>query len=274
MLSQNRLEKFQSIMGREKALIGMVHLLPLPGTPSYGGSLQAIVDAALRDAATLKEAGFDALLLENMHDLPYLNREVGHEVSSAMTMLGYLIKRAFNLPTGIQILAGANHPALAAAHAAGLDFIRAEGFVFGHLADEGWMNSDAGPLLRYRKQIGAEHIAIFTDIKKKHSAHAVSADVSLAETAEAALFFQSDGLIITGNSTGKAASSQDLQSLQHIQAPILVGSGITVGNCLEYKALSQGLIVGSSLKLEGNWENAVEYERAAALASAFNSQLS
>lgn len=49
-----------------------------------------------------------------------------------------------------------------------MDFIRAEGFVFSHVADEGFMNSDAGELLRYRKMIDAENVAIFTDIKKKH----------------------------------------------------------------------------------------------------------
>lgn len=50
----------------------------------------------------------------------------------------------------------------------GLDFIRAEGFVFSHVADEGIINACAGNLLRYRKQVGAENIQIFADIKKKH----------------------------------------------------------------------------------------------------------
>ena len=77
-------------------------------------------------------------------------------------------KEANNLPCGVQILAGANKEALAVAKAAGLQFIRAEGFVFSHIADEGTMNSDAGELLRYRKQIEADNILVFTDIKKKH----------------------------------------------------------------------------------------------------------
>lgn len=60
-----------------------------------------------------------------------------------------------------------------------MDFIPAEGFVFSHVADEGVMNSCAGELLRYRKQIGAENIQIYTDVKKKHSSHAITADISL-----------------------------------------------------------------------------------------------
>jgi predicted TIM-barrel enzyme len=54
------------------------------------------------------------------------------------------------------------------AQACGLQFIRAEGFVFSHVADEGFTDATAGPLLRYRASIRADNILIFTDIKKKH----------------------------------------------------------------------------------------------------------
>ena len=91
--------------------------------------------------------------------------------------------------------------------------IRAECFVFSQVSDEGWMDACAGPLLRYRKQIGAERVAILADIKKKHCAHAVTADVSLAETAQAAEFFGADGVVITGEATGRAASIEDLKSM-------------------------------------------------------------
>jgi membrane complex biogenesis BtpA family protein len=205
-----------------------------------------------------------------MHDLPYLNRNVGHEISTAITVVAYLVKKAFSMPTGIQILAGANMAALAAAHAAGLDFIRAEGFVFGHVADEGWMDADAGPLLRYRKQIGAENILLFTDIKKKHSAHALTADIDLVETAHAAAFFKSDGLIVTGSATGKTASQAELQALRgHTPLPVLVGSGIDAANIAAYTGLCDGFIVGSSIKQDGDWRNAVDGDRAAALVNAF-----
>ena len=63
----------------------------------------------------------------------------------------------------------------------------------------GWIDACAGPLLRYRQQIGGSDIAVFCDIKKKHSAHAVTQDVDIAETARAAAFFRADGVIITGS---------------------------------------------------------------------------
>jgi len=262
---------YRRTMGCAQPVIGMVHVQALPGTPGYGGSMQAIIDLALRDADTLMRGGVHALLLENMHDLPYLRRDVGHEVSAAMTVVAHLVKNTIALPTGLQILAGANQAALAVAHAAGLDFIRAEGFVFGHLADEGWMDADAGPLLRYRKQIGAEHMLILTDIKKKHSAHAATADVSLRETAHAAQFFKSDGVIVTGTATGEAASLADLEALHgHTDLPVLVGSGITADNIGAFGKFCDGFIVGSSLKHNGDWRAAVDYERVARLLNAFD----
>ena len=259
-------KNFLSLFPSPKPVIGMIHLQALPGTPGYGGSIKAIMDAALKDAATLKEAGVDGLLLENMHDIPYLNGEVGHEISTSMSVVSYMVKKAFGLPCGIQVLAGANQAAIAAAHAAGLDFVRAEGFVFGHVADEGWMNANAGPLLRYRRQIGAENVLVLTDIKKKHSAHAVTADVDIVETAKAAEFFSSEGLVVTGPSTGSAADMQELERLdQETILPVIVGSGVTKANVQDYYPVCDGFIIGSYFKENGDWKNAVDFARAKAL---------
>ena len=237
----------------------MVHVAALPGTPANKISLAKIVAKAVADARLLEDGGVDAVMIENMHDRPYLNRQVGPEVIAAMTAVGAALRSELKLPLGIQILAGANKAALAVAHATGMEFIRAEGFVFGHLADEGMMNSDAGELLRYRKQIGAEHIRIYTDVKKKHSSHAVSADVSIADTAKAADFFLSDGVIVTGNSTGEKASVIDLNAVkQAVKIPVFIGSGITEENLAGYWNLADGFIVGSSLKFGRNWENDVD----------------
>ena len=108
-------------------------------------------------------------MLENMHDTPYLRGTVGPEIVAALAIIARVVKDESKLPCGIQILAGANREALAVAHAAGLDFIRAEGFAFAHVADEGILESSAADLLRYRRAIGAEHVEVWADVKKKHS---------------------------------------------------------------------------------------------------------
>ena len=135
------MKKFQSIFKKEKPIIGMVHVQALPGTPKNKFDASKIIDEALKEARIYKKAGIDSIMIENMHDVPYLKREVGHEISSLMTLIAYLIKQETNVPVGIQILAGANKEALAAAKASNIDFIRAEGFVFAHVADEGIIES-------------------------------------------------------------------------------------------------------------------------------------
>ena len=249
-------------MELNKTIIGMVHVAALPGTPRHTKSVKEIVSEALRDAALLAKGGVDAIMIENMHDRPYLNRVAGPEIVSAMTAVAVEMHRQIELPMGIQILAGSNKAALAVALAAGFDFIRAEGFVFGHLADEGWMNSDAGELLRYRKQIVADHIKIFTDIKKKHSSHEISSDISIAETAKAAAFFLSDGVIVTGTATGEKASAEEVKAVKAaVNISVIIGSGIDAGNIHEYWDFADAFIVGSSLKIDGNWKNPVDLNR-------------
>jgi len=256
------MQKFKSIFNSDTPIIGMIHLKALPGTPKYKCDSSYIIDQALREADIYKKAGIDAIMIENMHDVPYMKSGVGHEISSMMSLVAYLIKQRTNLVLGIQILAGANKEALAAAKASGADFIRAEGFVFAHTADEGIIEAQAGELLRYRSQIDADSIAVFTDIKKKHSSHAITQDVSLLDTAKAAQFFLSDGLIITGNHTGMAASIDELKTLKNqIDVPVIVGSGVSLENAASYFPLCDAMIIGSYFKDKGYWENDLNYDR-------------
>jgi uncharacterized protein len=169
----------------------------------------------------------------------------------------------------VQVLAGANREALAVALAAGASFVRVEGFVFAHVADEGIIESSAGELLRYRRQIGAEGVAVFADVKKKHSAHAITADVDIAETAHAAEFFLADGLVVTGAATGLPADAREVRAVADTVAiPVLVGSGITPANLAE-DAAADAFIVGSSVKQGGHWSNPIDPEALRALARAF-----
>ncbi len=259
-----------NFLQNQKTIVGMIHVYPLPGTPNYRRPMSEIIATAKAEALTYQEAGIDVLMIENMHDVPF-QRRVGPEIVAAMTVIGYEVKNATGLRCGLQILAGANREALAAALAAGLDFVRVEGFVFAHVADEGFIDGCAGGLLRYRRQIGADNILILTDIKKKHSAHAITADVDIVETAHAAEFFLSDGVIVTGVATGTEASLEELQRVKAaVNIPVLVGSGVTRANVERYLAVADALIVGSSFKVDGHWANGVDAERVKAFMNRVN----
>lgn len=248
----------------------MVHVGALPATPRAALPVAELAGRAAEEAALLASLGFDAIILENMHDAPYLLRDVGPEIVASMARIAGDVRRAVSIPVGIQILAGANRAALAVAHACDLDFIRAEGFVFASVADEGLLaEADAGPLLRYRRAIGAENVAILADIKKKHSSHAITADTDLGETARSAEFSGADALIVTGVATGRETSPDDLRAARAASTlPVLVGSGVTPANARAMLALADALIVGSSIKQGGDWRKPVDRDRAARLLDA------
>lgn len=261
---------YLSLFGHPSLLIGMIHVGPLPGAPGWTGDLGAILDRALEEAILYQQAGFHALLLENMYDRPYLiGSQVGPETVAAMAVLGSAIRREVELPLGVQVLAAANEQALGVALACRADFLRVEGFAYAHVADEGWIEGCAGSLLRKRDQWKANHIRIFADIKKKHSSHAVTADLDLAEMARGCEFFQADGLIVTGTATGTPADPDHLQQVSQATAlPCWVGSGVSAENLSTFSQ-AQGWIVGSSIKQDGYWDGPLSGARLAALVRAW-----
>ena len=250
-----------------KTLIGMIHLDALPGTPRSDLSVSEIARRASAEARIYREAGFPSVLIENMHDTPYLARNVGPEIVSAMTIAGQAVRAEFPGKIGLQILAGANEAAIAVAFSCEFQFIRAEAFSFGHIADEGWMNACAGPLLRYRKSIGADAVEVWTDIKKKHASHAITSDISLAENATAAEYMGASAVIVTGRVTGDAPDANDFTDLRsHTALPVVIGSGVSESNLTQLWPLADAFIVGSSLKTGGHWRGDLDATRVKKLA--------
>ncbi|MBX3358771.1 MAG: BtpA/SgcQ family protein [Phycisphaeraceae bacterium] len=271
------------IFNAAKPVIGMVHVQALPGSPGSGLSIDRLAANAADEASLLAAAGFDGLIIENMHDRPYVHADHGPEIVAAMTAVGLRVREAWargtsrrapsgrrGLPIGVQVLSGGHREALAIALAIGGSFIRAENFVFAHVADEGLHErAVAGPLLRYRRTIGADDVRIFCDIKKKHASHAITGDVSIGETAKAAEFFGADGVIVTGASTGEPTALEDVaEARQGSSIPVIVGSGVTPETVAPLLDYADALIVGSSIKRGGLWSNPIDPGRAAAVVAA------
>lgn len=252
----------KSLFRRTKPVIGMIHVGALPGTPANAANLHQLEADAVREAKLYRDAGIDGVMLENMHDTPYLRGRAGPEIVAAMAVIARVVKDTSCLPCGVQILAAANVEAIAVAHAAGLDFIRAEGFAFAHVADEGIIQSSAAELLRYRRSIGGERVQIWADVKKKHSSHAITSDVGIGETAHAVEFMRGDAVIVTGVITGKAPNPEDVREVKSAtRLPVILGSGVTAANIATFAAEADAFIVGSEFKVAGHWAGAVDVRR-------------
>jgi len=263
-----------SLFASAKPVLAMIHLGALPGTPASELALAEIEKQALQEARIFRAAGVHGLMLENMHDTPYLRGQVGPEIVAAMAIIARAVKQESGLPCGVQVLAGANLEAMAVAHAAGLEFIRAEGYAFAHVADEGLIQSSAAELLRYRRTIGARRVQVWTDVKKKHSSHAITADVEIGDTAQAVEFMRGDAVIVTGVATGDAPQNGDVLAVKRkTRLPVYLGSGVTAANLKTFFAVADGFIVGSEFKQGGHWARAVDAKRVGKFMAA-HSQLS
>ena len=247
-----------------KALIGVIHCPPFPGSPRYAGrSMSDIYDACMRDAEAYIEGGLNGLIVENHGDVPFLKPEnIGPETTGFLSVITDRIVDAFDCPVGINVLANAPIPALAAATASGAHFIRVNQWANAYVANEGFMEGRAGEALRYRAALHAQHIKVFADSHVKHGSHAIVADRAVGELTRDLAFFDADAVIATGQRTGNTATMEEIDEIGTATSlPVLVGSGVTADNVNAILRRTDGVIVASSLKRDGDWWNEVEVER-------------
>jgi membrane complex biogenesis BtpA family protein len=252
-----------------KPIIGMVHAPAFPGAPRFDAraGVDAVYDAALREAHDLAAAGVDGIIVENGWDVPFLRPErIGHETVTAMAVLVDRIRLATGLAIGVNCLANAVMASLAIAQAGGARFVRANQWANAYVANEGLLNGQAGEAVRYRKAIGADHVKVFADVHVKHGSHAITADRSVAEQATDAEFFDADVLIATGQHIGDEPDESEVAAIRAGSTlPIVLGSGVTADNARRLLTVADGAIVGSDIKAAGSWFNQVSRERTRAL---------
>lgn len=256
----------------EKWLGAMIALLPLPGSPGYQGSKTRILDQALSDLQAYREAGVDALILENSHDLPYIKPPLPLEAMELLHRLAREVRREWDKPIGIQLLEAADEAALEIAKEADLDFLRVEGYVFAHVGGAGLIEGCAGKLLRKRKEWGCDHIRIFGDVKKKHCSHALTADLTIVDVVKQAEFFLVDGVIVTGMRTAEPPTPGEVELVKaNAQVPVIIGSGMTAQNIARFHPYADGFIVGSTFREGGRFLGRLERTRLDTFMDSFRS---
>ena len=245
-----------------KFLAAMIAVLPLPGSPLYDGDDQRVIDQALAELEIYKEAGVDSVIFENDHDLPYIQPPLDEKGIALMTKIVQAARQRFDGPIGIQMLEAANITSLEIAAEADLDYIRVEAYVFAHVGGSGIINGSAGKILRRRKELLAEHIKVFADVKKKHGSHSLTIDLDIKDEIMQAEFFLVDGVIVTSQFTGINPDKNDLVKAKNAtRLPVLIGSGMTADNIAEYLPLADGFIVGSYFRREGRFLERLESAR-------------
>jgi len=260
----------ENLFGVRRPVIGVVHLMPLAGTPGDGRDPEAVRDAALSDAVALVTGGVHGLIIENFGDAPFYGSRVPAHTVAEMTAVALGVAEAVDVPIGINILRNDACSALAVAHASGAAFIRVNILTGARLTDQGIVEGPAAELMRLRRNLGATQVRVFADVDVKHSAPI--APRSIAEEArEAVGRGGADGLIVTGGATGSAADASALDAAWSAGAPVFIGSGVTAKNHAAY-ADADGLIIGSAFKIDGEATNRVDHGRVAILMDALRGE--
>ncbi len=244
-------------------VIGMVHVAPLLGSYQFGGELDPVIARAVDDAQALDRGGVDGILVENFHDAPFYKGNVPPETVSALTVVAEAVRETTSLPLGINVLRNDPIAALAIARVIGGAFIRVNVHMGVYDTDQGRIEGQAARTLRYRDQIGARDISIWTDARVKHAVP-VAPFRSLTEEIDTLVTRGcSDAIILTGVATGKPIDLKELHALDltTIPVPVLVGSGVTADTIKTLSRIADGAIVGTACKRHGNIENEVDEDR-------------
>ncbi|WP_413172717.1 photosystem I biogenesis protein BtpA [Anabaena azotica] len=232
-------------------IIGVVHLLPLPTSPRWGGSLKAVIDRAEQEATALASGGVDGLIVENFFDAPFPKNQVDPAVVSAMTVVVQRIQNLVTLPVGLNVLRNDGKSAMAIATCVRAQFIRVNVLTGVMATDQGLIEGEAHQLLRYRRELGSD-VKILADVLVKHARPLSSPNLTVAvkDTIERGL---ADGVILSGWATGSPPNLEDLELACGAAAgtPVFIGSGANWENIGTLMQAADGVIVSSSLKRHG-----------------------
>ena len=239
-------------------IVGVVHLLPLPTSPRWGGSLKAVIDRAEQEAAALASGGVNGIIVENFFDAPFTKGQVDPAVVSAMSLIVQRLMNLVTLPVGINVLRNDTQSAMAIATCVNAHFIRVNVLTGVMATDQGLIEGQAHQLLRYRRELGSD-VKILADVLVKHARPLGSPNLTTAvqETIERGL---ADGVILSGWATGSPPSLEDLElaSAAANGTPVFIGSGASWENISTLMQAADGVIVSSSLKRHGRIEQPID----------------
>ncbi|MDZ8183340.1 MAG: BtpA/SgcQ family protein [Nostoc sp. ChiSLP02] len=239
-------------------IIGVVHLLPLPTSPRWGGSLKAVIDRAEQEAVALASGGVDGIIVENFFDAPFTKNQVDPVVVSAMTIVVQRIQNLVTLPIGLNVLRNDAKSALAIASCVQAQFIRVNVLTGVMATDQGLIEGEAHQLLRYRRELGSD-VKILADVLVKHARPLSSPNLTVAvkDTIERGL---ADGVILSGWATGSPPNLEDLELACGAAAgvPVFIGSGANWENIDTLMQAADGVIVSSSLKRHGRIDQPID----------------
>ncbi len=245
----------------EKTVIAMVHVPALPGSPDYdrAGGMSRIMDAVIADLEALQSGGVDAVMFGNEFDRPYVLKATPENLAALAAVIGQ-VKSMLSVPFGVNYLWD---PVATVALAAATEarFAR-EIYTGAYASDMGLWVPDCAGAARLRSNLGRPDLQLLFNINAEF---ATSLDTRpLAVRAKSAVFSsKADVICVSGPMTGEGVNQTELRQVREVipETPLLANTGVTIDTVAELFAVTDGCVIGSHLKREGDTWNPVDPER-------------
>ncbi len=242
----------EDLWGEQVPVVGMIHLLPLPGSPGWGRSMDEVLARASKEATRLTEGALDGILVENFGDTPFFPDRVPPETVAAMAVVVREVVRSSPLPVDVNVLRNDAQAAVAVAAGAGARFVRINVHTGSMFTDQGLVQGQAHRTLRQRKGLGIS-LPILADIMVKHATPPPGLTL---ESAARDTWFRgmATGLVLTGSETGKSVDLEIFRQVREslpAEAKMWIGSGATPETASDLIHAADGIIVGSALRTVG-----------------------
>ena len=249
-------------LGKRKAVLGMIHLQPLPGTPFYQeGSFNQILDIAVQSARALYTGGADGCLVQTVDRIYSVKDESDPARTTAMGLIVQAIAQATGeeFQIGVQLMRNALKASIAVAKVAGGTFVRAGAVVGMTLTTHGMVEANPLDVMEYRNKIHAWDIKVIAELDSMHFKWFGEAKPT-AEVAQAAKYVGVDAV-----SLGDPSESKTLEMIASVRKatpglPIILAGYTNHENAARLLAAADGAFVGTCLERNG-WGGQIDVER-------------
>lgn len=253
------------VFGIDKPVIGMCHLMAMPGDPGFDGrgGMDAIVRHAAEEITALQAGGVNGILISNEFSLPYLTKTEPITAIAMARIIGEL-RSVLEVPFGVNVLWDGT-ASVDLAVATGARFVR-EIFSGVYASDFGLWNTNVGALARHRAAVGGQDVRLLFNIVPEAAAYLGGR--SLVDIARSTVFnARPDGLCVSGLTAGASTDVSDLQTVKQAagDTPVVVNTGVRAENVASLLQIADAAIIGTFFKRDGKFENQADASRVAEL---------
>lgn len=250
----------KELFGTDKPVIGMMHIKALPTDPKWdeAGGMEAVMERARHDLHALQNGGIDGVLFTNEFSIPYTRNIRPVIVACLADIIGEL-KDEIKVPFGVNI-AGSAYKALDLAAATEAQFIRGT-FNGVYVSDSGISVNNLGEMMRHRKELGLDKLRILATVVPEGAKALVEKDVE--KTVKALDFsLAPDAMLVFGKAAGSEVDYSLVERAKSVtETPVMISNGVKPDTVVKSLQISDGCIVGTGIKYNGSFYDAVDEER-------------